>query len=42
LLVGNAAKARESLDFNPLVELDELTRRMVEADLQRERSGRTS
>jgi GDPmannose 4,6-dehydratase len=41
LLVGNAAKARQCLDFNPLVELDELTRRMVEADLQRERSGRT-
>ncbi len=37
LLVGNAAKARAQLDFNPQVDLIELTRRMVEADLERER-----
>ena len=37
LLVGNAAKAREHLGFKPIVELGELTRRMVEADLERER-----
>ncbi len=37
LLVGNAEKAREHLGFNPQVDLIELTRRMVEADLQRER-----
>jgi GDPmannose 4,6-dehydratase len=42
LLVGNAAKARKHLDFKPLVKLGELTRRMVEADIERERSGRTS
>lgn len=42
LLVGNAAKARERLAFDPQIALGELTRRMVEADLQRERSGRTS
>ena len=37
LLVGNAVKAREQLGFNPQVDLIELTRRMVEADLERER-----
>lgn len=37
LLVGNAAKAREQLNFKPQVDLVELTRRMVEADLERER-----
>ena len=42
LLVGNAAKARELLGFDPRIELGELTRRMVEADLQRERSGRST
>ncbi len=40
LLVGNAARAREQLGFDPRIELDELTRRMVEADLQRERGER--
>ncbi len=40
LLVGDAAKARGQLGFAPQLELGELTRRMVEADLQRERSGR--
>lgn len=42
LLVGNAAKAQEYLDFCTHVDLRELTRRMVEADLQRERSERPS
>lgn len=41
LLVGNAAKARKHLGFKPQVELEELTRRMVEADLERERRERT-
>ena len=41
LLVGNAEKARRHLDFASHVELGELTRRMVEADLEREREGRT-
>ncbi len=40
LLVGNAAKARAALGFAPQVELAELTRRMVEADLMRERGAR--
>ena len=40
LLVGDAAKAREQLGFAPRIALVELTRRMVEADVQRERSGR--
>lgn len=39
LLVGNAAKAHKHLGFKPKVELAELTRRMVEADLARERRG---
>ncbi|MEZ5461078.1 GDP-mannose 4,6-dehydratase [Dokdonella sp.] len=39
LLVGNSAKARKRLGFKPRVELDELTRRMVEADIERERKG---
>ncbi|MEO8011234.1 MAG: GDP-mannose 4,6-dehydratase [Dokdonella sp.] len=39
LLVGNAARARAVLGFAPQVELAELTRRMVEADLIRERDG---
>ncbi len=37
LLVGNAEKAREHLGFKPGVDLVELTRRMVDADLERER-----
>lgn len=37
LLVGNAARARKRFGFKPGVGLDELTRRMVEADLERER-----
>lgn len=40
LLVGNAGKARKQLGFDPQIDLHELTRRMVEADLQRERNGR--
>ena len=39
LLVGDAAKARARLGFSPQVELAELTRRMVEADVERERAG---
>lgn len=39
LLVGNATKARRELGFAPIVNLGELTRRMVEADLERERNG---
>ena len=42
LLVGNSAKAREHLGFTTQIELGELTRRMVEADLGRERGGRAS
>ena len=42
LLVGDAAKAREHLAFATRVELDELCRRMVEADLERERNGRST
>ncbi|MGB0132780.1 GDP-mannose 4,6-dehydratase [Dokdonella sp.] len=41
LLVGDSAKARTHLGFNPRVELEELARRMVEADLERERRGKT-
>ena len=37
LLVGDASKARAALGFAPRVGLAELTRRMVEADLARER-----
>lgn len=40
LLVGNAAKAQSTLGFAPQVDLAELTRRMVEADLMRERGAR--
>lgn len=39
LLVGNAAKANEYLGFKPQVDLIELTRRMVESDLERERNS---
>ena len=42
LLVGDAGKAREKIGFATHIQLGELTRRMVEADLQRERNGRTS
>ncbi len=42
LLVGNSAKARQHLGFTTQIELGELTRRMVEADLGRERGGRAS
>ena len=37
LLVGNARKARDLLDFCPRTSLAALTRRMVEVDLDRER-----
>ena len=37
LLVGDAAKARAALGFEPRVDLAGLTQRMVEADLARER-----
>jgi GDPmannose 4,6-dehydratase len=37
LLVGDARKARAAVGFAPQVDLAELTRRMVEADLARER-----
>ncbi|MFZ1390398.1 MAG: GDP-mannose 4,6-dehydratase, partial [Dokdonella sp.] len=40
LLVGDAGKARRELGFEPKVDLAELARRMVEADLTRERTGR--
>jgi GDPmannose 4,6-dehydratase len=39
LLVGDAAKARARLGFSPQIGLAELTRRMVEADIERERAG---
>jgi len=39
LLVGNAAKARRELGFAPSLDLAGLARRMVEADLARERAG---
>lgn len=39
LLVGDAGKARRELGFSPQVGLAELTRRMVEADLVRERAA---
>ena len=39
LLVGDSAKARRELGFEPKVDLAELARRMVEADLTRERAG---
>jgi len=38
LLVGDAAKARRELGFAPSLDLDGLARRMVEADLARERA----
>lgn len=38
-LVGNAGKARAALGFAPVVMLGELARRMVEADIERERKG---
>lgn len=40
LLVGNSAKAHKHLGFTTEIGLGELTRRMVEADLERERKGR--
>ncbi|WP_440224069.1 GDP-mannose 4,6-dehydratase [Dokdonella sp. MW10] len=39
LLVGDAGKARRELGFEPRVGLGDLCRRMVEADLARERAG---
>ena len=39
LLVGNAAKARQHLGFAPRIDLAELARRMLEADMARERQG---
>ena len=41
LLVGDAAKARRDLGFAPSLDLAGLARRMVEADLARERAGST-
>lgn len=41
LLVGDAGKAQRELGFEPKVDLAELARRMVEADLTRERAGST-
>ena len=41
LLVGNAAKARAQLGFSPQVGLQDLTRRMVAADIERERTGKS-
>ena len=39
LLVGNAAKARQRLGFAPRIDMAELARRMLEADMARERQG---
>ena len=41
LLVGDAGKARRDLGFTPSVDLAGLARRMVEADLARERAAST-
>lgn len=41
LLVGDASKARRELGFAPSLDLAALARRMVEADLARERAGTT-
>ena len=40
LLVGNSAKARQRLGFAPRIHMAELARRMLEADMARERQGR--
>lgn len=42
LLVGDSHKARAAFGFAPSVDLAELTRRMLEADLRREHEGRVS
>lgn len=39
LLVGDSSKARAAFGFAPKIDLGELTRRMLEADLRREREG---
>lgn len=39
LLIGNAAKARETLGWEPKTKLEELCRMMVEADLRRNEQG---
>ncbi|MFC2971463.1 GDP-mannose 4,6-dehydratase [Azotobacter bryophylli] len=39
LLIGNAAKARETLGWEPKTKLEELCRMMVEADLHRNEQG---
>jgi GDPmannose 4,6-dehydratase len=40
ILVGDASKARTNLGWEPTVEFPELVRMMVDADLERQRSGR--
>lgn len=42
LLVGDSSKARAAFGFAPKIDLSELTRRMLEADLRREREGHAS
>ena len=39
LLIGNAAKAKEKLGWEPKMSLEELCRIMVEADLRRNLAG---
>ena len=39
LLIGNAAKAKEKLDWEPKTTLEELCQMMVEADLRRNGTG---
>jgi GDPmannose 4,6-dehydratase len=39
LLIGDPAKAREKLGWEPTTSLEELCRMMVEADLRRNKSG---
>lgn len=39
LLIGDAAKAKADLGWEPKVDLEELTRLMVQADLRRNRAG---
>lgn len=42
LLVGDSTKARQRLGFAPRIDMPELARRMVEADLLRERAGQSN
>jgi GDPmannose 4,6-dehydratase len=39
LLIGNPAKAKEVLGWEPKTSLEELCRMMVEADLRRNKQG---